>query len=97
MSAYASYYWPGIWTAQSEAQLQLAVSGEPQVIFPGKSRIISVAFSNPAQSDFAGEIRARVYQASSATTFLFSDAPWKNVAVPAEKPFWKPLLWIFHG
>jgi hypothetical protein len=73
----------GAWTAQAGAQLQLAVSGEPQKIFSGHARNISVAFSNPARNDFAGEVRVRVYQASSATTFLFSDTPWKNIAVPA--------------
>jgi hypothetical protein len=71
------------WPAPAAAGLQLAGSGEPQKIFSGHAQAISVVFSNSAPDDFANKIRVRVYQASSATAVLFSDASWKRIQVPA--------------
>jgi hypothetical protein len=67
------------------AQLQLVAPAEPQSLFFGKARSVSVMFSNSTGLDFQGEIRTRIYQASSSTAILLSDESWKSLAVPASE------------
>jgi len=73
--------------AATGAQLQLAGSPEPEFFFSGNARAVPVVFSNPTERDFRGEIRTCIYQTSSATTVILSDAPWKEVSVPANETF----------
>jgi hypothetical protein len=64
-------------------QLELITNREAQVVFAGAARNISVAFLNPGGQDFAGEIRTRIFQTSSATAVLTSESPWRLMQVPA--------------
>jgi len=66
-----------------QAQLQLITNAEPQSIFFGEGRSISVTFHNPGDKDFENQIRARIFQASSATAVWLSENPWKQIQVPA--------------
>lgn len=64
-------------------QLELITNREAQCVFAGDAWNISIAFQNSSGQNFNSEIRARIYQASSATAVLLSDNPWKQVQVPA--------------
>lgn len=63
-------------------QLELITNKEAQCVFAGNARNISVTFRNPDGNDFAGEIRTRIFQTSSATAILISEKPWKQIEVP---------------
>jgi hypothetical protein len=73
------------WSGAADAQLQLVTNAGPQNVFFGAAENISVTFHNPGGQNFNGEIRARIYQASSATTVLISENPWKQLQVPADE------------
>jgi hypothetical protein len=67
----------------SHAQLQLVTNAEPQSVFFGAAKNISVTLHNFSGKNFNDEIRTRIFQASSATTVLLSEIPWKQIQVPA--------------
>jgi hypothetical protein len=71
------------WSCIAHAQLQLATNAAPQSVFFGAARNISITLQNPGGQDFNDEIRARIFQASSAMAVLLSENPWKQVQVPA--------------
>jgi hypothetical protein len=71
------------WSCVAHAQLQLFTNAVPQSVFFGAAGNISVTLHNAGNQNFADEIRARVFQASSATAVLLSDNPWKQIQVPA--------------
>jgi hypothetical protein len=73
----------GSWAGMADAQLQLLPDMKPQYVFFADGINISVTLHNSGGQNFNGEIRARIYQASSATTVLLSENPWKQVQVPA--------------
>ena len=52
-------------------------------MFAGAARPIAMAWRNGGDQMFAGEIRARILQASSATAVLISETPWRRLQVPA--------------
>jgi hypothetical protein len=58
----------------ARAQLEIITNAAPQCVFFGATKEISVTFHNPGPQDFKNEIRARIYQASSATA-----APWDEL------------------
>jgi len=63
------------------AALQLAPGDKPANIFGGKKSNVSVMFLNFTDQDFSAEIRTRIYQTSSATAVLVSEAVWKSLRV----------------
>jgi hypothetical protein len=65
------------------AQLEIVTNAEPQSVFFGAAKNISVTLHNPGGQDFENEIRARIFQASSATAVLLSENPWKHIQVSA--------------
>lgn len=65
------------------AQLQLFTNAAPQGVFFGAAKNVSITLHNSGGQNFNDEIRARIYQASSATAVLLSENPWKQVQVPA--------------
>jgi hypothetical protein len=71
----------GCWTGAAQAQLQLVTNAEPQRIFFGDAKTISVTFHNPGDQSFAEEIRARLLQTSSATAVQWGEVPWKKLQV----------------
>ncbi len=65
------------------AQLQLVTNAGPQCVFLGEPPKVSVAFHNPGDQSFGGEIFAQIFQTSSTTAVLLSENPWKYLQVPA--------------
>ncbi len=65
----------------ARAQLELVTNLEPPCVFFGEGKNISATFHNPGAQDFEGEIRMRIFQASSATAILLGDRPWKTLRV----------------
>jgi hypothetical protein len=69
------------WPVAAFAQLQLVPDKEPQRVFAGDARQIVLVWHNGGDPIFAGEIRARILQTSSATAVQVSEAPWKKLQV----------------
>jgi hypothetical protein len=67
----------------SAAALALVTNAEPQHIFFGDSRKISLTLRNPADQDFDDNISATLFQTSSATAISLGDKPWKKLRVLA--------------
>ena len=65
----------------AHAQLQTLPDKEPQRVFAGERRRITVVFHNPQGSAVDADLHTRLYQASSATALLLGDAPWKKLEV----------------
>ena len=65
----------------AHAQLQTLPDKEPQRVFAGEGRRITVVFHNPQGSAVDADLHTRLYQASSATALLLGDAPWKKLEV----------------
>ena len=63
------------------AQLTIASNVEPQRIFFGPAKNTSVIIHNADGQSFAGEIRTRIFQTSSATAVQLSEIPWKQLHV----------------
>lgn len=71
----------GLWPLVTFGQLEVQPQDEPQGIFGGDSRLVSVTFHNPSAKDLETEIHVRLFQASSATAVLVEDLPWKKLRV----------------
>lgn len=71
----------GGWPAPAGAQLQLLAAGEPQYVFAGAAQSVSLTWSNAADEPFAADIRAHVYQTTSATALELGDRWWKTLEV----------------
>src|SRR5271170_358005 len=71
------------WPGTVRAQLQLVTNVEPQRVFFGGAKNISVTLHNLGDKSFEGEIRAQIFQTSPATAVLISENPWKRLQVPA--------------
>jgi hypothetical protein len=69
------------WTSAALAQLGSVTNAEPQRIFFGEAKRISVTFHNPGSQDFAGEVRMRLWQTTSATAVQLNETPWKYLRV----------------
>jgi hypothetical protein len=69
----------------ASGQLQLVPAADRECVFAGNARTIPVEFCNSSGQYFTGNMRIRIYQTSSATAVLISDAPWKNLEVPANE------------
>jgi hypothetical protein len=65
----------------ARAQLQTLPDKEPERVFAGKGRKITVIFYNPGGSAVKADLRTRLYQASSATAMPLGEAPWKKLEV----------------
>ena len=65
----------------AHAQLQTQPNKEPQRVFAGEGRKITVKFCNPGGSAVTADLCTRLYQASSATAMPLGEAPWKKLEV----------------
>jgi hypothetical protein len=65
----------------ARAQLQTLPDKEPQRVFAGEGRRISVLFHNASNAPVHADLRTRFFQASSATAILLDEAPWKKLEV----------------
>jgi hypothetical protein len=67
----------------ANAQPRLIPDAAPQCVFSGQSRNIAFVWRNPGDAIVGAEIRARIFQTSSATAVWLSENPWKQLLVPA--------------
>jgi hypothetical protein len=67
--------WPGV----ALAQLQLLPDEEPQCVFSGEKRPIAVVWQNVSDRTVDTEIRARLYQTTSATAVQLGETLWKQL------------------
>ncbi|HZI33988.1 MAG TPA: hypothetical protein VFF11_16735, partial [Candidatus Binatia bacterium] len=65
----------------AQADLQLRPAENPACVFAGKARIIHVTFSNSSDQNFDADIRARIFQTTSATAAQTDDVSWKTLHV----------------
>ncbi len=69
--------WPGVLCAQ----LQLLPDPEPQRVFAGEARKISVVWHKTGDKAASAEVHARLYQTSSATAVLLTETLWKKIEI----------------
>jgi hypothetical protein len=69
--------WPGAVCAQ----LQLLPDREPQRVFAGDARKITVTWHNAGDKTAGADVRTRLYQASSATAAPLSEMSWKKIEI----------------
>ena len=73
--------WLGLAPSPVGAQLQLVTNAEPQCVFAGAAKNIAVIFRNPDNQNFAADVRAGIFQTSSATAVQIGDVAWKKLQV----------------
>jgi len=69
------------WPVVASAQLQLLPDREPQRVFAGDARNITVAWHNAGDKTVDAEMRMRLYQTSSATAAPLSEKAWKKIEI----------------
>ena len=67
--------------ARCSAQLQILPQPEPQSVFAGDNRAVSVSWHNPNDTPLHATLHTRVYQASSATAAPWAETPWKQLDI----------------
>ncbi len=63
----------------ASAQLQILPDKEPQRVFAGEDRKVSVMLHNAGDQLVEADLHTRLYQASSAKAVLLGDTPWKHL------------------
>ncbi len=63
------------------AQLQVLPANPPSQVFAGKARPIAITLHNPSHQPIEADLRAHVYQATSATAAPLYERPWKALTV----------------
>jgi hypothetical protein len=76
-----AYSWPSV----APAQLQLLSNLEPQEVFAGDARTITVVWRNVGNKPFMAEIHVRVFQTTSATAIQLGESLWKKLQVLPEQ------------
>ena len=69
------------WVSAASAQLQLVPDAAPPMVFGGGARTIALRWRNSGSEITNAEIRARMFQTSSATAVSLGEMPWKNLSV----------------
>ena len=69
------------WPGATYAQLQLLPDKEPQRVFAGDARQITVTWHNAGDKSASVNIRMRLYQISSATAAPLSEKSWKKIEI----------------
>lgn len=69
------------WAGAADVPLQLVPDPEPPRVFASAARPIAVVWHNGGSQAFAGEIRARILQTTSATAVQVGEVPWKVLQV----------------
>jgi hypothetical protein len=62
-------------------QLELIADKEPQRVFAGEVRKVALVWHNPGGEIATADVRARLYQASSATAAPLIEKPWKKIEI----------------
>jgi len=55
----------------------------PVAVFSGQDRRLRITLHNPEPQTFVGDLRTRLYQATSATTAPFRESEWKPIQILA--------------
>lgn len=69
------------WQGVALAQLQLQPDKEPQRVFAGDDRTVSLVWHNASDKTVDAEIRAQISLTSSATTIQLGETHWKRIQV----------------
>lgn len=69
------------WPALALAHVQLLPDKEPQQVFAGQARKISVVWQNAGIQPIDAEIRMRIFQTTSATAVQLGESSWKELHV----------------
>ena len=69
------------WTGTACAELQLRPDREPQCVFAGEARKITVTWHNAGNQAVDAEMRTQLYQTSSATAVPLSERAWKKIEI----------------
>jgi hypothetical protein len=69
--------WPGV----ARAQLQLLPDREPQRVFAGDARKITVTWHNAGDKSAVADVRTRLFQTSSATATPLSEKSWEKIEI----------------
>jgi hypothetical protein len=69
------------WSDIASAQLQFLPDQEPQRVFAGDARQIRVVWHNTGDTASTFEVRARLYQMTSATAAPLAEKFWKRIEV----------------
>lgn len=69
------------WSGIADARLQLLPDREPQRVFAGDARKVTVVWHNAGDQSAGADVRTRLYQASSATAAPLSEKPWKKIEI----------------
>jgi hypothetical protein len=65
----------------AQAQFKVLPDDEPQRVFAGESRAVSVRFHNPGAITVEADLRIQLYQTSTSTAAPLGDTPWKRLQV----------------
>lgn len=69
------------WPVAALAQLQFVPANPPPQVFAGEARPIAITLHNPSHQAIEVDLRARVYQTTSATAAPLRERPWKGLTV----------------
>ena len=69
------------WPVTTMAQLRLVPDVQPQRMFAGDARRVTIVWHNAGDTTVEAELRARMLQTSSATAVQLSEQPWKKLPV----------------
>src|SRR5437867_5868117 len=70
-----------LWSLAARAQLELVPESAPQSVFADGARKITVVLRNSGEQPLDVDLRARLYQTSSATAALWAEEPVKKLRV----------------
>jgi len=67
--------------AMDAAQLQLVTNAEPQTVFAGSNRVVTLCWHNTGDRANETQIQSRMMQLTSATAVCVGEATWKTLQV----------------
>ena len=70
-----------VWQGSALAHIQLVPAGEPQRVFGGEARTVSLVFSNEGGKSIEADLRTRMLQVASVTAVPIGEAVWKKLSV----------------
>jgi hypothetical protein len=69
------------WPGATHAQLQLLPDQEPQRVFAGEGRKITMVWHNAGDKTVTAEVRTRLSQTSSVTAVTLAEKTWKKIEI----------------
>jgi hypothetical protein len=71
----------GCWPEVADARLQLLPDREPQRVFAGETRKVTVTWHNSGDKSAGADVRTLLYQTSSKTAAPLSQKVWKTIEI----------------